>query len=135
MSQFDESRVVYILKGSPIPLSRTRIGRCYYAPYESQKELKLATQITIQNQHGEKPCYKGPLKLEVIFYFHIPKNHLDIKSGDPIIKDPTVNDCLRFILNVCNNIIFYDVSTVTEIYCKKIYDTNPRTEFIITELK
>jgi len=129
--------IVYVLMGDPIPLARCRISRRTYRMYDTQKELKLVSQITLKNQHnqyGSRPLYKGPLKVESFFYFHIPKTKKDTHPLDYKTSKPDVDNLVKLILDMANGILFKDDSQVVEMICHKLYDINPRTEFIIEEI-
>lgn len=120
----------YVLPGDPIPLSRVRIGRrrCW----DPQKELKLISSITIRSQHGERPKYQGPLRIDMTFFFPIPKTLIKrIKPGTPHIIKPDLDNLVKMICDLCQSILFDNDCRITEINCRKIYDTTPRTEFFV----
>ena len=127
--------ITYRLDGDPIPLARIRISRSSFRIYDSQKELKLVTQITLKNQHGDRKLYKGPIRVDAIFYFHIPKTHKDTKPGYYHVFKPDVDNLCKMILDVGNSTLFHDDCIVSEITCKKVYGDPPRTEFTIYQLE
>lgn len=128
------SKINYVLQGDPIPLSRVRIGnrRCW----DPQKELKLISSITIQQQHGDNPKFHGPLHMDVTFYFHIPKTHMKhLHPGTPHAFKPDLDNLVKLICDICQNVIFANDCCIAEIYCKKVYDDIPRTEFTVYQLE
>jgi len=136
VSKFDtESGVIcYTLPGDPIPLSRIRIGRrrCW----DSQKELKLIASITVKSQHGERPKYVGPLRLDMTFFFPIPKTLIrQIKPGTPHTVKPDLDNLVKMICDLCESILFASDCRIAEINCRKIYDTTPRSEFFVHTLE
>jgi len=134
--------VVYVLEGSPIPLARMRISKYAHLGggryvYDSQKELKLITSITIKSQHGDRPLYSGPLHMDMNFYFPVKKTRHDINEGDYHFYKPDLDNLVKMVLDICQFVIFKnDDSRVSEITCKKMYTyEHPRTEFTVYELK
>ena len=119
----------YVILGDPIALQRPRLGK--YSIWDSQKSAKLVAGITVRNQHEDRPLYKAPIKIELTFYFPMPatskKNR--IHALDPYPHRPDADNCIKFILDVCNSILYDDDRFITEIICYKKYDTVPRTEF------
>lgn len=128
--------IVYVLEGDPIPLARCRISRRTYRMYDSQQELKLISRITLQNQlyKYRKEMYKGPLKVEAFFYFHIPKSHMATKPLDYKPTVPDIDNLTKMVLDLCNNLLFVDDAQVVEMICHKLFDVRPRTEFTIEEI-
>ena len=57
----------YVLKGSPTPLARPRLGKGYV--YDSQKNIKLIQGIELSRQHGDMELFDGPLHMDFIFRF------------------------------------------------------------------
>lgn len=126
--------IVYVIEGDPIPLARCRISRTTFRMYDSQKELKLISQITLQSQHNDRPLYEGPLLIDAHFYFKIPKSRKDIKPLDYKTSTPDTDNLIKLICDICNNLLFRDDAQVAKMLLTKQYDTYPRTEFTIIEL-
>jgi len=129
--------ITYVLEGDPVALARVRISRTQgvFRVFDSQKELKLISQITLRNQHGHRPLYKGPLHIDCDFYFHIPKTNKIARLGYYHVYKPDVDNLCKMILDISNGILFHDDSMVAEITCRKLYDAKPRTEFRIYKLE
>ena len=122
-----------LFPGNPIPLSRPRFS--IQRVYDSQKNLKLITGMHVVQQHDNEPFLIGPLHLEVTFYMPIPKFRLKkIKNGQSHISVPDLDNLIKWICDVCLNVIYKDDSIVTSINAKKIYDVNARTEFQFTQI-
>jgi len=130
------SKFVYVIEGSPIPLARIRISKTSFRIYDSQKELKLITQINLQNQHGDRRYYQGPLHVDATFYFKIPKTRVkNLHEDDWMVSKPDTDNLLKFLLDIGNHILWHDDATVVSISTRKRYSKDPRTEFTITEIK
>lgn len=123
----------YTLLGDPMPLARARFGNgCVY---DSQKTAKLVIGIELQNQHDGLPILEGPLALDIIFFMAIPKTKLKkIKPGSPHTCKPDASNLLKFYEDVATSILFNDDAQISHITIKKIYDTNPRTEFKVYQI-
>lgn len=86
------------------------------------------------------------LHLDAVFYFNIPltqMNRMTSKSrSNKLFKEegtahairPDLDNIVKFLLDVCNGIIYRDDSLISSMSVKKVYSENPRTEFTITEL-
>jgi Holliday junction resolvase RusA-like endonuclease len=42
---------------------------------------------------------------------------------------------IKYICDISNKIIYHDDAAIVHISAKKVYDLNPRTEFIISEIR
>jgi len=138
-SNKDSTPLLYVLTGDPKPLARCRISgnktggrRCY----DSQKELKLIASISLTSQHNGRPEYQGPLRMDIVYYFHIAKTRVnEIKENDYMYYRPDVDNLEKMTLDLCVDAgLFHDDSLVSEVFKKKVYSNNPRTEFTIREL-
>ena len=135
----ESSRTIYkyVLEGDPIPLARCRISHRWghLRVFDSQKELKLISQITLKSQHGNRPLFSGPLRVDAYFYFHIPRSHKKTKPGYFHIIKPDGDNLVKMILDLGNGVLFKDDCIVSQILCSKMYDDHPRTEFYIYKLE
>lgn len=136
----------YVIDGSPVRWQRA--GRHGSRYYDSQQKIKVSYGIILTNLHGTRPIHTKPLHLDVVFYFPIPqyakslKDPLNInprkqskRDGMPMTTTPDLDNCVKFLLDSGNKIIWQDDSIVCSMSIKKVYSENPRTEFIITELR
>jgi len=126
--------ILYILEGDPIPLARCRFAKHTRTVFDPQKTLKLVSQLTLKHQHGENPYYQGPLRLEALFYFHIPKTHRTTHPGDHHIYRPDADNLLKLIMDLGTGILWKEDCIIAEFECKKLYGRIPRTEFLVIEL-
>lgn len=122
----------YIIPGQPIALARPRLGR--HTVYDSQKHEKLTWGIYLSRIHGDQELLKGPLLLEVTFYFQpapsTGKNKRMAMHGTQHTIRPDLDNCIKWVMDVSMGIIYEDDSIVCAIQANKIWDySNPRTEF------
>jgi Holliday junction resolvase RusA-like endonuclease len=122
----------YIIPGDPVPLARPRVGR--YHVWDSQKTTKLAAGLHLRNQHEEQPYFTGPLELKIMFYLPIPKVRWKNPPHHHIFK-PDLDNLVKFVCDICNEILYHDDCIVSRIEAQKVYDRNPRTEFTIVPIK
>lgn len=127
---------VYVIKGDPTPLARARHGRG--RTWDPQKQLKLVYGIELERQHNNAPWFDGPLHLDIVFFMPIPKTSTKRRhmiDGTPHRFRPDLDNTIKFILDVATGILFKDDAIISSINAKKLYDLEPRTEFIITEIE
>ena len=127
---------VYIIAGDPTPLARPRLGK--RKVYDPQKNLKTVASIHVANQHDGRPFLEGPLHLDVTFFMKAPES-ISLKRREALygcehIFKPDTDNLVKFISDICIGIIFYDDCSISRITARKVYDSVPRTEFVITRL-
>ena len=130
-------RYTYIIEGEPIALNRAKPNYTQRHVYDSQKNRKLITGITLANQHRDRPQFIGPISLEVIFYMPIPDSRLKDKKallGTYHHCRPDTSNLIKYIEDAAQSILFKDDCIIAKIVAEKIYG-EPRTEFTITSLK
>ena len=128
----------YVLPGDPIPLMRPRIkGRTCY---DSQHQIRLVKGIGLRNQHGEKPEFTSGLLMTVIFYMPLPASWSPRKKESMIgrhhISRPDLSNLLKFVEDLAVDVhILKDDCLIAEVIGRKLYDENPRTEFVFTAIE
>jgi Holliday junction resolvase RusA-like endonuclease len=130
----------FIISGDCVPLARGRVGSNVdgsYHVYDSQKNLKLVKSIDLQKQMNDDPLFEGPLSVEAIFYMKMPKTPSKQKdlNGTLCKHRPDVDNLLKFLLDISNKLLWKDDAEVSICKGTKIYDHNPRTEFVVTEVR
>jgi Holliday junction resolvase RusA-like endonuclease len=129
----------YVIKGDPVALARVRFSRVG-GIYDSQKHIKVVWGIDLQRQHNEEPFFSGPLFMDVIFYFPIPKNcsrkRAKELAGQYHISKPDSSNLLKFVEDVATKILYNDDCIIAYHCVEKLYDdgNGPRTEFVLREL-
>lgn len=126
----------YILLGDPLPLNRARVNWNTRSVFDSQKKEKLKARITLEGQREDKPILEGPLKVNVVFYLSIAKKRERfIKEDTPHAQKPDLDNLIKYISDVMNDIIFKDDCLITDIVASKKYSKFPRTEITIEDNK
>ena len=124
----------YVLMGDPTPLMRARLsGKRVYDP---QKNLKMKATIDLASQHDNASLLEGPLHLDVTFFMPVAKSMSEKRKqmlyGQYHTFKSDLDNCIKYIGDICNGLIYYDDCSIAKITAKKIYDAHSRTEFTIT---
>lgn len=126
----------YTLPFDPIAWSRAVPNHSLRRMYDKQKQEKLICGIHLRNQHGTDPIFQGPLHLSVTFFMAIPatKRTKNI-GGKPHACKPDLDNLEKFLQDCANGILFRDDALISKKTSQKVYDTNPRIEFTLEEIK
>jgi Holliday junction resolvase RusA-like endonuclease len=126
----------YVLEGDPIPLARARHGN--RRTWDAQKHLKFCAGLQLKAQHSG-PLLSGILALDVSFYFGVAKSTSQKKKNSLLgtyhYCRPDLDNLIKFVNDICNDVIFEDDCSVSLITARKLYDEFPRTEFTITTME
>ena len=121
----------YCINVPPISWQRAGVnGRRFF---DRQSQDKIAYGLILQQQHGDLPLFEKALMIEIRFLIKPPKL---IKQRSPYCKaKPDLDNLEKFLLDVGTGILYTDDRIVCAVTKVKMYDLNPRTEIIITELE
>jgi Holliday junction resolvase RusA-like endonuclease len=127
---------IYTVHGDPLALARPRFttGRVW----DCQKQLKFTFSLALQEQHNNEPLFTGPLHIDMVFYMPMPNISISRKvklNNTYHIFTPDLTNLEKFAEDVATGIIYANDCIVSSFYSYKIYDNNPRTDIIVTELK
>lgn len=126
----------YIIPGNPIPLARPRFGKG--TVFDSQSTIKQHCAEHVRDQHGKLPFLVGPIHADIIFFMEISatasKKRRDKLRGSHHIYKPDFSNMLKFIEDVCQGIVYGDDCIIASICGSKIYDDEPRTQIIFSEI-
>lgn len=118
--------------GKPLAKKRPRFTRRgkHVITYNSQKDEMDYTKAVIKSQYSGKPL-SGALSCSIIFYMPTPKSR---KGEHWHCIRPDIDNLEKFIFDCLNGIVWIDDCQVSEVYKRKIYSDNPRTEITIDKL-
>lgn len=123
----------YILHGEPAPLHRPRFYRGRVV--DVQKNDKQLDGIQIKKQHGSKPLFLGPISVNITFFMQMPKSIAekgrDARRNKLHVQRPDTDNLIKYILDVCNGILYEDDSLISQIFAKKIWADEGKTEFTL----
>lgn len=127
----------YIIEGTPIALQRARLSQ--HSVWDPQKQEKVLTSISLESQHNNQSLFEGPLHIDFLFYFAIPKGSSKKKrlslQGYPHVFKPDIDNCIKFYCDVSSDLLYHDDCIISSLSAKKLYDKTARVEMIITELR
>ena len=135
--------VTFTVIGKPQAKARPRITKKGYA-YTPKKTLDFENLVKLSylQQIGRSEMIKGPIELEVKFYWQIPKSYTKKKKESIIkgellyTKKPDLDNCIKSIMDALNEIVYEDDKQIVKIIASKHYTTEKaRTEIRITEIQ
>lgn len=123
----------YCINVRPVPWKRPGLSHNRF--YDAQANDRNAYRLFLEQQHGTLPPFSKAVQVDLIFYFQPPKQ-IKKRTGIPYHKTkPDADNLCKLILDCCKPIIWTDDCIVSVLNVTKLYDINPRTEMIITELE
>jgi Holliday junction resolvase RusA-like endonuclease len=125
----------YIIPGDPVPLARPRWGNGHV--YDSQSLLKMKASRILEELHGTKEKFIGPIHMDITFFMCLPKvgiKKMQEVNGKYHICRPDFSNLLKFCEDIAQPILYHDDCIIASICGCKRYDLTPRTELIITQL-
>lgn len=125
---------VYTIPGLPVAWARAvpQGNRMW----DSQKNLKLFYGITLNGQHNGE-MYKGPLLLDVTFYFPMPKtkkNKWDEMRNMPHSIVPDSSNCIKFLEDAITGVLIHDDCIIADIHSRKRWADEGKTVFKLIQL-
>jgi Holliday junction resolvase RusA-like endonuclease len=122
---------IYNIPGKPVALARPRHSGTQV--YDSQKREKSNAAIWLAHQHNDRPFLEGPLELTIVFYFEPPKKGRSM-TGKLHRGRPDLDNCIKYVCDVANKILYNDDSEIAVINAIKLYSGLPRTEFKLAKI-
>lgn len=121
----------YLLTGAPVPWARTGYARGTF--YDTQKAIKAVLRSQIREQHQGRRLYEGPIEMNIIFMFEIPQSAKEERTYHHI--RPDLDNMAKILMDICSGILYRDDCQIAQMFKKKIYGNEARTEFTIKELE
>lgn len=121
------------MKINPIPWQRTlRSGTRSFCTATRER---LSFILALTQQHDSEPFFENPIHLDVIFYMPISKTSQKVKENSLYHTNvPHLDNLYKFLLQAMKDIVISDERVICSVSLKKVYDSEPRTELIITEV-
>lgn len=124
---------------TPIAQKRPRFYRgIVYDPQKIDKRRWKSIISTQMIENGYCAIHSEPIHATLIFYMPIAKS-LSKRKQIALDKKPHItrsvgdlDNLIKFVLDVMNDIVYEDDALVYKIEAKKMYDFNPRVEINIT---
>lgn len=125
--------IEYRIPGEPIGIVKHR--KYQKSMFDTYSERKVYFTQTLTNIHDERPYLKGPLNIECNFVFDLRyyKTHRG-KDARYHSSNPSVVDLYDFVEMCATGIVFERGQVVAGTVLSKIYDMDPHTHIIVSEL-
>lgn len=116
------------IPGEPKTKLRPRFSRFkrFVRTYDSQSEERDTVKWQLRSRMLGRDPLDGPLRVDLIFIFPVPKSRRNRKEIYHSVK-PDIDNCIKWILDAGNEILWHDDKQIVNVYSIKIYGDNPRT--------
>ncbi len=117
-----------------IPMAWQRIARSHSKAYSAYMRDQVAFGLYLSQQHNDEPFFENPVHLDVTFFMplhKLPKNKQDILY---CITPPYLDNLYTFFVDSLKDIVIKNSHVICSMSLKKVYDKEPRTELVITEV-
>lgn len=123
---------------------RVRIASNFAQIYTPKKTVEYENFIKLSFLEAAKLDQnlfdrKGPLKINILAYYPIPKNMPKKVQQKALAKEicpmkkPDLDNCIKTICDALNKIAYDDDTQIVQIAAQKFYDLNPRVEIEILD--
>jgi Holliday junction resolvase RusA-like endonuclease len=117
-----------------VPIAWQRALRNGNRSYDAHTKDKVSFGLYLAQQHNDEPFYDKPIHLDVTFYMPIPKLLKDKPNSLYSVTTPSLDDLYKFFIDAIKDILISNVQVICSLTMKKVYDKEPRTELVITEV-
>lgn len=122
----------YCIKINPIAWKRPRLSGNRF--YDAQARDKVSFGLYLNQQHANEPLFDKAIRMEIVFYMPIPKTVKNRKPSSYHSGTPDLDNLCKFLLDAIKDVLIVDDRIICSLSAKKVYDKEPRTELIITEV-
>ncbi|HEY5267753.1 MAG TPA: RusA family crossover junction endodeoxyribonuclease [Candidatus Saccharimonadales bacterium] len=102
--------------------------------YDNQTRDKVSFGLYLAQQHNDEPFFDKPIHLDVTFYMPIPNPIKERSNSVYHATAPFLDNLYRFLVDAIKDIVIADDRVICSLSVKKVYDKEPRTEIVITEV-
>lgn len=128
----------YVIEGDPVGWSRSGVRYDSRRIYDRQRTLKDMWKLLIKQQHNSHVFIHPPIGLRIVFYMPIPyswsRKHKEAALGQYHTNPCDLDNLTKLILDCSQQIILMNDCQVSKMQAIKVYDANPRTEWILEHL-
>jgi len=116
------------------PIAWQRVVRSSNRSYDNQTRDKVSFGLYLAQQHNDEPFFDKPIHLDVTFYMPIPNPIKERSNSVYHATAPFLDNLYRFLVDAIKDIVIADDRVICSLSVKKVYDKEPRTEIVITEV-
>lgn len=126
----------FYFPSKPIAKKRPRFARRgkFVVTYSDQQTEEGKFLWRLKEQWKQAPLM-GPIKLSCLFYMPIPQSFSRKKQAALNktfhTKKPDLDNCVKFVKDVFNEVVWQDDSQVATLWAIKAYSDRPRTEIVV----
>jgi Holliday junction resolvase RusA-like endonuclease len=102
--------------------------------YDAHTKDKVSFGLYLAQQHNEEPFFDNPVHIDIVFYMPYPKSSKDQPASTYHSTTPYIDNLWRFFVDAIKDVIVRDDRVICSFSAKKVYDREPRTEIVITEV-
>jgi Holliday junction resolvase RusA-like endonuclease len=95
---------------------------------------KVSFGLYLSQQHNEEPFFSKPIHIEATFYMPISKSVHERVQNFYHTTVPYLDNLWRFLVEALKGVTIADERVICSFSVKKVYDKEPRTELVITEV-
>jgi Holliday junction resolvase RusA-like endonuclease len=120
----------YCINMSPIAWKRAA-----RRDYDLKTKDTISFGLYLSQQHNDEPFFSKPIHLEVTFYMPFPAKLAKNQQIPGYHSNiPYLDSLYKFLLDAMKDVLIADDRVICSLSLKKVYDKEPRTELIITEV-
>lgn len=113
------------------PVAWKRVVRSERRHYNSYNKDIVSFGLYLSQQHNEEPLFTNPIHLDITFYMPITSKIIkSVYHSNP----PYLDNMYKFLFHCMKDVVFADERIICSLSIKKVYDREPRTELVITEV-
>jgi len=116
------------------PIAWQRVVRSSNRFYDTQTKDRVSFGLYLSQQHNDEPLFTNPIHIDVIFYMPIPKLTKERVNSLYHSTAPYIDNFYKFFVDAIKDILIPDERVICSLSMKKVYDKEPRTEIVITEV-
>jgi len=110
-TQKDENVIRFFIAGDPVPQQRHRDrkpvrskkGKLFTPKYDPSATAKQQFLLQAKSKAPER-VWTGPIQMDLIFVFPIPKSRKDLNPGDYHIQKPDRDNLMKFVKDALGEI-------------------------------
>ena len=102
--------------------------------YALKTKDAISFGLYLNQQHNDEPFFSNPIHIEATFYMPVTQRVTKDKQIFYHANVPHLENLYKFLLEAMKDVLIADDRVICSLSLKKVYDKEPRTELIITEV-
>jgi Holliday junction resolvase RusA-like endonuclease len=119
-----------------VPIAWQRVVRNGNKTYNNQRKSEVSFGLFLSQQHNDEPLFDKPIHIDATFYMPYPKAWKEEEKNFLYnVNPPYLESIYEFLLDSMKDVVIKNSHIICSLSVKKVYDKEPRTELVITEVK